>query len=293
MKSHFNFNKQQRSGIFYLLLLLIVLQFSYLGLKYHPFKSNDNLFKLDVKNQKSYDSLVMVSNSSKSTSKKMFNPNYISDFKGYSLGMSPLEIDRLHQFRVQDKFVNSADEFQKVTGISDSLLNSISPYFKFPEWVSQKRDSGQKNITKYSSSMGSDLRPNKEIKDLNTASAEELKQISGIGEKLSARIIKFRDRLGGFLVNEQLYDVYGLESQVVKKALQRFQVLNPPSIEKININTADIDELASLIYLRYNVAENIVIYRQEKGQFTSLDDLFNVPEFPVNKIDRIGLYLSY
>ncbi len=28
-----------------------------------------------------------------------FNPNYITDYKGYSLGMSNEEIDRLHQFR--------------------------------------------------------------------------------------------------------------------------------------------------------------------------------------------------
>ena len=33
-----------------------------------------------------------------------FNPNFISDYKGYKLGMSIQEIDRLHQYRAQNKY---------------------------------------------------------------------------------------------------------------------------------------------------------------------------------------------
>ena len=294
MKSHFNFTKRQRSGIFFLLTLLVLLQLGYLAMQHYPVSSSDSMFELDEENQKRFDSLVLASNNSEKVFLRPFNPNYISDFKGYTLGMSPIEIDRLHQFRAQDKFVNSASEFQLITGVSDSLLNSISPYFKFPEWVVNKKNEVPQYTTKIKSyATSDDLGKSGEIKDLNTVTAKELKQINGIGEKLSARIIKFRDRLGGFLVNEQLYDVYGLESDVVKRTLERFRVLHPPDVKKINVNTASVDELASLIYLRYNVAENIVIYREEKGAFTSLDDLFNVSEFPINKIDRIGLYLSY
>lgn len=283
-KSYFGFNKQERSGIFYLLLLIIVLQFSYFGLKYYPFETNDNLFELDAKNQKAYDSLVMVSNSSKNILKKPFNPNYISDFKGYSLGMSPGEIDRLRQFRAQERWVNSAEEFQKVTGVSDSLLNNMAPFFKFPEWVTPEKKA-KKSVSKTEVRVA--------IKDLNKASSYELRKVYGIGEKLSKRIIKFRDRLGGFLVNEQLYDVYGLEPEVVERVLQRFQVLDSPNIKKININEATIEELTTLVYFRYKVAENIVSYREENGPFATKNDLFNVPEFPINKIDRIALYLSY
>lgn len=284
MKSHFNFNRQQRSGIFFLLTVLVVLQLGYFGLKYYHASSSVSLFELDVENQKKFDSLVLVANTSEKVSQRLFNPNYISDFKGYTLGMSPVQMDRLHQFRAQDKFVNSTEEFQKVTGVSDSLLNTFSPFFKFPDWAKNMEKATKVNPKKQSI---------EKVKDLNLVSANDLKRIRGIGEKLSARIIKFRDGLGGFLVNEQLYDVYGLEPEVVQRTLQHFQVLDPPDIKKININTADEDELTSLIYLRYNVAKSIVMYRKENGAFTSKDDLFNVPEFPMNKIDRIALYLSY
>lgn len=284
MKSHFNFNKQQRSGIFFLLTLLVLLQLGYFGLLNYSPDSSESVFKLDVENQKKFDSLVLASKNIGSATERTFNPNYISDFKGYTLGMSPVEIDRLHQFRAQDGFVNSAEEFQKVTGVSDSLLNSISPFFKFPDWIKKTGKDVNADMKVLSANR---------LKDLNLASANDLRQIHGIGEKLSTRIIKFRDRLGGFLINEQLYDVYGLEQEVAQRTLQKFQVLNPPDIKKININAANVEELTSLIYLRYNVAENIVIYREENGLYTSLDDLFNVPGFPVNKIERIGLYLSF
>ncbi|NND15609.1 MAG: helix-hairpin-helix domain-containing protein, partial [Eudoraea sp.] len=62
---------------------------------------------------------------------RLVNPNYLSDFKGYILGMSLEEIDRLHSFREKGLFIQSLDEFQNVTGASDSLLEAISPNLRF------------------------------------------------------------------------------------------------------------------------------------------------------------------
>ncbi len=291
MKSYFNpnrwfsgFNKQERSGIFFLLSLITVFLLLYLGLSKYPSNDRKSLFILDEEYQRQYDSLVTLTRSQEKLATRPFNPNYISDFKGYTLGLSAEEMDRLTQFRNQNKFVNSAEEFQLVTGISDSLLNEIAPFFKFPDWVTNKR----KTTSIAPSPVGST-----KVFDLNKATANDLRQINGIGEKLSSRIVRFRDRLGGFLTDEQLYDVYGLEAEVVERALKHFRVLNPPTVEKININSADVEELASLVYLKYHVAQNIVMYREENGLYTSFDDLFNVSGFPVNKIDRIALYLSY
>ncbi len=54
-----------------------------------------------------------------------FNPNYMTDYKGYTLGLSTAELDRLFVFRKKGNFVNSAKDFQTVTQVSDSLLNEI------------------------------------------------------------------------------------------------------------------------------------------------------------------------
>ncbi len=281
--SHFRLNKRERSGVFFLLLLLIGIQLGFLGLQYFV-PEKEASFQLDKTQQKTWDSLIAQAQLSKNSPNYPFNPNYLSDYKAYELGLSLEEIDRLITFRSQGKFVNSAQEFQDITLISDSLLQVLKPQFKFPSWVQKSRKPSE-------ASENTGAPP--EIRALNSATAQELQIIHGIGAVLSDRIIKFRDRLGGFLVNEQVYDVYGLDSLVAKDLLKQFQVKIPPTIKKININTASTEELASLLYIKYKVAENIVYYREQNGAFTSFDDLFNVPEFPINKIGNIALYLSY
>ena len=129
-------------------------------------------------------------------------------------------------------------------------------------------------------------------KDLNSASAEDLMEVYGIGETLSERIVKFRDRLGGFLVNDQLYDVYGLKPEVAEKALLKFQVMEVPSLNKININKVGIEELSQLIYINRSLASNIIEYRDENGSFASFQELSYIDKFPTEKLDRIALYLS-
>ena len=249
-------------------------------------KSADS-FSVDMQMQAKIDDLKENVLRKDSVKIYPFNPNFITDYKGYTLGMSAEEIDRLHAFRAIDKYVNTPEEFQKVTQVSDSLLGVISPYFKFPEWTKNCKPYSAKNNQKPKS-----IKKAFEIKDLNIATAEDLKAINGIGEKLSARIIKFRDRLGGFLVDEQLYDVFGLEPEVVERTLKRFKVINPPEIEKININTASVEMLTKLIYLQRNVAYNIVSYRDSKGSIDSFAELSKIEDFPAEKIDRIALYLS-
>ena len=139
MKSHFMFSKQKRSGIFLLVILIILAQYIYFFL---DFSSNEitNVNEDELRLYKSeVDSLRKVALDLKALKIFPFNPNYITDYKGYSLGMSNEEIDRLHQFRATNKWVNSAKDFKNVTKVSDSLLAEISPYFKFPDWVTNPK----------------------------------------------------------------------------------------------------------------------------------------------------------
>jgi DNA uptake protein and related DNA-binding proteins len=282
-KSHFKFNKQERSGIFFLFLVIVGLQGAFYLVKSKPFVGSSQIYvdevaqaKLDsLKSNFQEDSYVMYP----------FNPNYISDEKWYALGMSVAELDRLFAFREKGQFVNTAEAFQQVTQVSDSLLNAIAPYFKFPDWTKRDLLSTRKRPSL----------PVEEVvavKDLNAASADDLKTINGIGETLSARIVKFRDRLGGFLIKEQLYDVYGLSPEVADRVLSQYQVLQPPVVQKIGVNTANVDQLAKVPYLNYKVAQQIVQYRDANGNFDSLDELTNVTSFPTDRIDRIKLYLA-
>ena len=294
-KSHFKFSKQERSGIFFLLLIIFVMQVAFFVVKSSPMNSSAGLFLVDEATQSQIDILKeeVVTNDSV-VRIYPFNPNFITDYKGYTLGMSAEEIDRLHAFRKQNKFANSAEEFQKVTMISDSLLSVISPYFKFPEWTKTENKKPFKSKL-YPNRNNENLATNvvrSNVLDLNSATAEDLQSISGIGEKLSARIVKYRELLNGFLIDEQLYEVYYLDREVAEKVLKKYKVLSKPKIEKININKASVAEISKLAYIKYSVAKEIVAYREINGSITSFDELKDIVDFPADKIDRIKLYLA-
>ncbi|MEM8765529.1 MAG: helix-hairpin-helix domain-containing protein [Bacteroidota bacterium] len=282
MGSFFSFNKQEQRGTLYLVFILVVLQgLVFISDRVPSEESEVSLIEASLIDE--LDSIKQVVIQQRKVEIYPFNPNYLSDFKAYTLGISPEEIDRLFAFRKTGKYIQSASQFQDVTQVSDSLLITLQPYFKFKQTNFDK----QKTIYDNQEPTKKEAR----VKDLNSVTASELKKVYGIGEKLSVRIIKFRDRLGGFLIDEQLYDVYGLDSATVEKTLKRFRVLQVPKIDKINLLTASAEELASLVYIRRNVAENIVVYRETNG-IESLEDLKDVDGFPTDKIIRIGLYLS-
>lgn len=284
-KSHFKFNKQERSGIFYLLLVIFSLQLMYMLISNEVLYTSERSFVLDTKVQKLLDSVKEQRIGRESPKMYPFNPNFLSDYKGYALGMSNEEIDRLHLFRSENRWVTTAKEFQRVTHVSDSLLQQITPLFKFPEWASKSKNEEKAEQKKFSVA-------NVKFKELNQATAEDLKVIYGIGDKLSARIVKFRNRLGGFMVNEQLYDVYGLEEDVILRILEKFRVKQQPSIEKINLNSATGREMQNLIYINQKLANQIVTYRDSVGIIKSFTELTKIEDFPAKKIDRIKLYLS-
>ena len=288
MKSHFQFTNQQRNGIFLLLTIIVVLQCVYVFAKPKRATAETNLIELDSLRQQ-YDSLRTLKFENSKPKIFPFNPNYISDYKGYTLGMTTQEIDRLHQFRARNQWINSAKQFQAITKVSDSLLAKISPYFKFPEWVTQR----QAQPTFRNSNFNSTPKTFEQKKDLNVATAAQLQKIYGIGEKLSERIITYRNRYkGGFVSEVELSEIYGLSAEVIDRIKAEFTVKTPRAITIYNLNTATRDELVNIKYIDYEVAKHIIEERTLRDGFKSLEELTKVEDFPLNKIEIIKLYLQ-
>ncbi|RZJ99012.1 MAG: helix-hairpin-helix domain-containing protein [Flavobacterium sp.] len=203
--------------------------------------------------------------------------------------MSVEEIDRLLAFRKTNRYVNSAEEFQQVTLVSDSLLKSISPYFKFPDWVRNKKS---KQFVDYSKSKF----VNKSkivVMDINEATQEDLIKVYGIGPALSERILKEKEKFGAFMTMEQMQHIWGLSPEVIENLNKHFEIKTIPNIKRVNINTASIKELGQFPYFRYTLAKEIVIFRSMNGDIKSSDDLKNIKGFPVEKINVIEKYLNY
>ena len=286
LKSYFIFSKSHRSGIVILLILMVLVQlFYYFISNQKPLRSEDTSWLLA---QNEIDSLKQNRSFKKDTIYP-FNPNFITDYKGYKLGMSVQEIDRLHQFRAQNKYVNSAVEFQKVTKVSSDLLQKISPYFKFPDWVTNKSATSYKKFQMY---------PSKEKvaiiqKDINAATKEDLIAVYGIGEKLADKILIEKDKFGGFVSLEQFQFIWGISPEAIEDLQKRFFVKNTSSILKVAINELSIKELAKFPYFNYALAKKIVIYRSMNNGIKEISDLTKIKGMPNEKIKIIALYLEF
>lgn len=281
-RSHFVLTKEQRSGIFLLIaLILIVIGIDYFG--NFDRKIPENSPKIATFQAK-IDSLKAIKIADTLPKIYPFNPNFISDYKGYTLGMSTEEIDRLHHFRESDKWINSVADFKRVTGVSDSLLNNISIYFKFPEWISTPK---KKKIK-----LNGNEKSLAQKKDLNEATVDDLLQIDDLTEELAIRVINYRTRLGGFLEDNQLFDVYGLPSATVFKLKNEFTVKSKPVIKQIDINTANASDLATVSFITFDIAREIINYRELHEGIKSLDELLKIEGINAYKLERIKLYLS-
>lgn len=289
------FSKGHYFGMAILLFLIGIVQI-FISQKNTAYKdqeihlSKEELKWLTVQNE--VDSLKIV-NQKIASKIYPFNPNFISDYKGYKYGMTTQQIDRLHQFRKQNKYVNSKAEFQKLTGVSHEWMRKYAPYFKFPDWVTQKSqpktyDNKTNSYTKYEKKEAKII-----VQDINTANQVELEKVFMIGEKLAQKIIVEREKFGAFVSMEQVSFIWGISPEAIEDLNKRFQIKSASNLKKIKINELSIKELQQFPYFNYTLAKNIVTYRSMNGEIKKIEDLTNVKQFPVEKLKIIAVYLEF
>ena len=293
LKSHFKFTNSQRNGIFLLAVLIVVFQCIYAFVDFSSTEIATDTHALE-KFRHQVDSIKRITAEKNKPKVYPFNPNYITDFKGYTLGMSTDEIDRLLAFRAKDQWINSAKQFQEVTKVSDSLLDELSPLFKFPEWVTNPKPKiNWAEHSKDASQKTYRAKTYDQKIDLNTATAQDLQKVNGIGEKLSDNIIKYRNKFkGGFISEIQLLDIYGLTPEVIERITNDFAVKTPRVIEKISLNTSTKEQLVTIQHVDYEIAHYIIEQRTLRDGFKSFEELLKVKNFPVKKFEIITLYLN-
>src|SRR6476620_4362316 len=108
--------------------------------------------------------------------------------------------------------------------------------------------------------------------DINTADTTAFIALPGIGSKLAARIVLFRDKLGGFYDVRQIGEVYGLQDSVFKKISPMLRC-DAGHIRKIDINNAEKETLKVHPYIRWQMASALVAYREQHGSFHSAEDI--------------------
>ncbi|HEX8315095.1 MAG TPA: helix-hairpin-helix domain-containing protein [Flavisolibacter sp.] len=213
-----------------------------------------------------------------------FDPNTISLNEWRRLGLNEKTSNTILKYVGKGGKFYKPEDLQKIWGMPEGFYDRVKDYI---EITSVTRNYPANN---YESKPF--VREERKITlvNINEGDTAVFIALPGIGSKLSARIIAFRDKLGGFYSVEQVGETYGLPDSTFQKIKSRLQV-DGSNVRKMNVNTATKDELKLHPYIRWNLANAIVEYRNQHGIFKSLEELKNIVLVDEAAFQKIYHYL--
>jgi DNA uptake protein ComE-like DNA-binding protein len=124
--------------------------------------------------------------------------------------------------------------------------------------------------------------------DLNMADSTELVRLPGIGAATAMKIIRYRERLGGYTEISQLAEIEGLPDSLMKW----FIITDTIPVSRIAVNKATLAELRRHPYIDFYQARAIVEFRNERGTIKSPEQLSFLEEFTAQDLIRLKPYLD-
>jgi competence ComEA-like helix-hairpin-helix protein len=213
-----------------------------------------------------------------------FDPNLASSKELKNLGFPDFIAQRIVNYRSKGGRFKSSEDLKRIYGIDTTWVNTLHPYARF----SSANTHSKASLKEDSESTSMRALPI----DLNTCDSLSLLSVYGIGPKLSSRIIRYRNRLGGFVSMHQLTEVYGLDTIVLQELRKRTFIEENFVPKKINLNTASEKELLQLPYIKSALARAITTYRFQHGAYNSVDALLKIERIDNPTFEKIKPYLT-
>ncbi len=212
-----------------------------------------------------------------------FNPNKTSIEDWMRLGLSERNAKTINNYVAKGGYFRRKEDLKKIYGIPQPLIDNIISLAVF--------DEEPKNVSQ---------QPMKAVKtkqvlqlDINAADSTSLTMLPGIGERLASRIVKYRNRLGGFVQVSQLLEVYGLQDSILEKITPMIFVAPSFLIEKIDINKIDYALLTKHPYMTYSMAKIILAYRKAHGSINGADEMYGIAGIPQDQLVKFLPYCMY
>lgn len=300
IKDYFSFTKSEKRGVIVLLVVLLLILFSFPFVDYlkqqntPDFTAYENAIlafekELNEQENKQKQGYQQKDKQALAITLFDFNPNTISDDEWKQLGFRDWQIKTINNYKAKGGNWRTKADVKKIYGISDKHYELLFPHILLPETI-EKTNNQYEKPSKKSFENKFEKKDYSQKIDINTADSAMLTNIKGIGPAYSSRIIKYRDLLGGFIAKEQLKEVWGLTEETYQMALP--QIVVSDNIQKININKATADALKQHPYINWKIANAIEKYRKANGNYTSLTDLNKLHLLDKATIEKISPYLT-
>lgn len=208
-----------------------------------------------------------------------FDPNTLIDTAWAQLGFSRKQIASIRKYQTKGGRFYKKEDLKKMYCISATKYQLLEPYISI---VSINKEIAPITKKAYSKPI---------LIAINRADSLQLIQIKGIGPILTLRILKFRAKLGGFSNVEQLKEVYGIDSTKFAN-LQPVISIKVEDIQQLSINQAAFEQLKIHPYIGYKLAKAIVNYREQHGNYQSIDELKKIVLITAENFKKLKPYLT-
>ena len=237
-----------------------------------------------------------------------FDPNTADSTELLKLGLTPWQVRSIYRYRAKGGYYRTANDFAQLYGLTKRHFETLRPFIRISEdyhpasefyhrenyKYSKKKDKNADTTLSYkttdrqkSYSYPQKLKPGHHIA-INTADTTELKMIPGIGSGYAKAIIRYREKLGGYVSNQQLLEIDGFP-----EAALAFITIDDSNIKKINVNQLTLSQLRRHPYINFYQAKEICDYRRLRGPLKSLQDLKLLRDFPPAEIERLQPYVCF
>lgn len=204
-----------------------------------------------------------------------FDPNTLDSAGWRELGVTDRIARTIQRYIAKGGRFRSKEDLLRIYGLPPALGKELIPYVTIAA-PGYKRDTGSRRQGAIISGTVYKAEKRTLELDINTADSVQWESLPGIGPVLAARIVKFRDRLGGFYEIGQIRETFGLPDSTFNK-IQPYLRLYKVSLKKLDINQTDEKSLAQHPYIRYKLARLIVLYRSNHGPFSQPKELLGIP----------------
>jgi competence protein ComEA len=315
LTNYFTFTKKERTGTFVILffiLLLTLLPFLYplfikakaadasafekeiasLKIKQQDTASRFAKKNFDEENYQNYYQPSEKNYHNKNAVKGelfYFNPNTASPADWQRLGLRDKTIATIQNYLSKGGKFYKPEDIGKIWGLHADEVERLMPYVQIAAKENSYAQSNYPQKT-YEAKPYDKPKYTPSIIDVNNADTTAFIALPGIGSKLAQRIINFRDKLGGFYKAEQVAETFGLPDSTYQKIKGRLSFTNI-TVKQFNINTAAIDEMKTHPYIRFAIANAIVQYRTQHGNFAAVADIKKIMLVTDEVYEKVVPYL--
>ena len=215
-------------------------------------------------------------------SRFFFDPNSLSKDSLILLGIPPHLAQTIIKYRSKGGRFDQPTDLARIYHFPPALADTLAPWVKIPSVDQLIKPTSQNKLPE---------QPILIEVDINLADAQQWASLKGIGPVLSERIVRFREKLGGFVAIDQVAETYGLPDSTFQNI--HHQLIYSPLAEKIPINWVSFDTLSQHPYINYKEARILLNYRRNHGPFSQFEDLTKIRGIKPSVFQRLRPYLDF